>query len=331
MIGDLEAPAVRALVLLSGGLDSMLAARVLLEQGVDVIGLTFTSPFFTAERGVRAAAHLGIRHRVVDITDELVEIVREPAHGHGRRMNPCIDCHSLMVRIAASLMREEGARFVATGEVLGERPKSQHLNALGIVEREGGLEGLVLRPLSALLLPDTIPERRGWVDRTRLYSMSGRARAAQFALAQSFKIREFPTPGGGCSLTEVSFTARLRRLWDAHPDADTSSLRLLSYGRHHWDGSSLVIVGRDKDENEAIRGLATDEDAVIRLASDLGPTTLIRWPTPQSVDSGLALTGRYSQERDLKAIAMTIREGGTSRAVAATQHLDWTRQFELIE
>jgi tRNA-uridine 2-sulfurtransferase len=322
---------VKALVLLSGGLDSILAARVLTEQGLTVTGVTFISPFFGSGRGERAAQLLDIDHLVVDITDELVDIVRSPAHGYGRRMNPCIDCHALMVRTAGSMLEAQGASFVATGEVLGERPKSQHLNALRLVEKEGGMDGLVLRPLSALLLPETIPERERWVDRARLLGLKGRSRTAQFALAERFGIDEFPTPGGGCHLTEVSFAARLRKLWDAHPDADVSSLRLLALGRHHWAGPSLLAIGRDKDENEAVRALAGVEDVLIWLVSDLGPTTLIRWPTPAAVEAGLTLTARYSQERDRQAVELVVRSGGEEKVVVTSGHLDRQREYALIE
>lgn len=308
----------------------MLAARLLLEQGVDVVAVTFTSPFFGPDKGARAAAALGVDHRVIDITDELVECVRAPRHGYGRRMNPCIDCHALMVRTAARMLEAEGAAFVATGEVLGERPKSQRLDALKAVEREGGLEGRLLRPLSAKLLPPTAPELEGLVDREQLEDIKGRSRRRQFELAERFGIAEYPTPGGGCRLTEEAPSARLRVLLERRPDVDAASFELIRLGRHVWEGDSLIVVGRDEEDNRRIEDVARSGDLIVQIVSGKGPTTLVRWPEAAAEEAAAALTARYSQERDRDEVELVVRPagGGAPRRVVSRDH--HRRSFDLV-
>lgn len=323
---------VRALVLMSGGLDSILAARTLIEQGIDVVGVTMTSPFFGADRGKAAAAMLGVEHRVEDITDPLLEILKAPRHGFGRFVNPCVDCHALMVRTCAGMLDEEGASFVATGEVLGERPKSQHERALRVVEKDGGLPGLVLRPLSAQLLVETIPELEGWVDRGRLHALSGRSRTGQFELARRFGISAFPNPGGGCRLADPAFAVRTRALMAAHPDPSPSSYSLMLLGRHAWEGLALIVVGRDKAENRRISALAEHGDVLVGLQSDKGPTTLVRWPTPVAIDLAATMTARYSQERDADEVALVLTDvasGHVHRAMSR-DHIE-RREFPLLD
>lgn len=317
---------------MSGGLDSILAARTLIEQGLEVVGVTMSSPFFSAERGRTAAATLGIEHRVQDITSPLLEILKAPRHGFGRFVNPCVDCHALMVRTCAGMLDEEGALFVATGEVLGERPKSQHERALRVVEKEGGLPGLVLRPLSAQLLPETIPEREGWVDRRRLHALCGRTRTGQFELARLFGITRFPNPGGGCRLADPAFAVRTRALMAAHPDSSASSFSLMLLGRHAWEGPSLVVVGREKAENERIGALAEPGDVLVGLQSDKGPTTLVRWPTPVAIDMAAAMTARYSQERDADEVALVVTDVGTTHVhrTISRDHVR-RREFPLLD
>jgi hypothetical protein len=317
---------------MSGGLDSILAARTLMEQGVDVVGVTMTSPFFGPERGEAAAAMLGVEHRVRDITDPLLEILKAPRHGFGRFVNPCVDCHALMVRTCAGMLEEEDARFVATGEVLGERPKSQHERALRVVEKDGGLPGLVLRPLSAQLLPETIPEREGWVDRQRLHALSGRTRTGQFELARRFQISEFPNPGGGCRLADPAFAVRTRALMEAHPGSSPSSFSLMLLGRHVWEGLSLIVVGRDKAENGRIAALAEPADILVALESDRGPTTLVRWPTPTAIATACTMTARYSQERDADEVALLSTDvaSGETRRRMSRDHLA-RREFPLLD
>lgn len=327
---------MRCLLLLSGGLDSMLAGCLMKEQGIGVVAVTFTSPFFAETRGVAVARMLGLEHRVLDVSDTIIELVRHPVHGYGKHMNPCIDCHAMMVRTAARLLAAEGASFVATGEVLGERPKSQNLTALRIVEQEGNMEGLVLRPLSARLLPETVPERLGWIDRERLCDFSGRTRTRQFELADRFGIRDYATPSGGCRLTDPAFTARLKVLLERHPEADEGAYRLLSLGRHAWRGDALIVVGRNRAENGAIEAHEVPGDVAVRLSSNLGPTTLVRWADKESLELAATMTARYSQERDEERVHLVARTVALPpathdvRELVSTRHRE-VRDFQLVD
>jgi len=267
---------VKAVGLLSGGLDSMLAVKVLQEQGIEVIGVTFESPFFGSGRARRAARALRVPLRVVDITEELLEVVRRPKHGRGSGMNPCIDCHALMLRRAAEVMREEGAAFLFTGEVLGQRPFSQTRGTLRLVERESGQEGLVLRPLSAKLLPETLPERRGWVDRSRLPHLRGRGRKRQVGLAERYGIEEYPSPAGGCLLTDPAYARRLEDLLEHQEEVKRRDLEVLKVGRHlRISPRTKVVVGRNARENEEILRWEEKGDLVMEAEAYPGPTCLI--------------------------------------------------------
>lgn len=321
---------VRCLVLLSGGLDSTLAAKLLMQQGIEVVAVTFSSPFFGCERGSQAARRLGIRHRVIDITAELTEVIRSPKHGYGRHANPCIDCHALMVRKAAALLEEEGAAFVATGEVLDERPKSQRLGALETVEEESGLVGRLVRPLSAKLLAKTVPEREGLIDRERLEAIRGRSRKRQLELAKALGVSEFPTPGGGCRLTEEATARRLKMLLERRPDADASSFALAGVGRHVWVGDSLVVCGRNHADNARIEEAALPGDLVMRPVSGKGPTTLVRWPSAAAEEVAVAMTARYGQERDAESVEILVLLVGDERerVVVSTSHRG--RVFPLV-
>ena len=252
---------MKALALLSGGLDSMLAAKLIQEQGIEVVGVAFTSPFFGPDKARRAAEWLGIPLHVVDITEDLIPVLVRPKYGYGRNMNPCIDCHTLMVRKAGELMKELGASFVVTGEVLGERPKSQNAAALRIVARDSGLEGYLLRPLSAKLLPPTVPEEKGWVDRERLLDIQGRSRKPQMALAEKYGLKDYPSPAGGCLLTDPGLSRRLKELLAENQTPEQRDLELLKYGRHFKSPEGTrIVVARQKEENEPLVALARPGD-----------------------------------------------------------------------
>ena len=267
---------VKAIGLLSGGLDSILAVRLLQEQGVEVIGLAFKSPFFGIKRAKEASRFLKIPLRVVDITDELLPLVREPKHGRGSAMNPCIDCHALMIKKAGEVMREEGAQFVFTGEILGQRPFSQTRKALEVVERESGLQGLVLRPLSAKRLPPTIAEQRGWVQREKLLGLHGRGRKVQLELAKRYGIEDPPSPAGGCLLTDPTYSRRLKDLLDHLDHPSRRDLELLKIGRHlRLSPQTKVIVGRREGENRKIREMASSADLLLEVQGYPGPLALI--------------------------------------------------------
>lgn len=281
-----------AVGLLSGGLDSTLAARVLLDQGIDVRALNFTSPFCCCtprSNGcaavVRSVAQLGnISLRRVSLGQEYLQMVRQPRHGYGRGMNPCLDCRIIKLRKAHEYMREIGAHFLFTGEVLGQRPMSQHLRALQLIDRECGLSGLVLRPLSAALLSPTQPERLGWVERGKLLAISGRSRKKQIRLAAEKNIADYPCPAGGCLLTDRHFAEKLRKWLQNGHGLTIRDAELLKIGRHFFftDGDRLIIA-RDRDECAKLEKLAYEDDFLFTPENFSGPSVLFSGKNPEMV------------------------------------------------
>jgi len=274
----------------------MLAAQLIRAQGIEVLALFFETPFFTSPKARKSAEHINLPIKVVDITDKHLEIVRNPKHGYGGHMNPCIDCHTLMIRTAGELLEEEGAGFVITGEVLGQRPMSQNLKALSLVASESGFQGLVLRPLSAKRLPITIPEERGWVDRNKLMGFSGRSRKPQMELAKTLGIRDYPSPAGGCLLTDEVFSRRLKDLVFGVPDLQLREIELLKLGRHFRLGPhTKVIVGRNQKENEEISALSRETDLLLTTVSVPGPTVLVLGDlTPEIEELAASMAVSYS-------------------------------------
>ncbi len=285
---------VNCLVLFSGGLDSIIACKLLQGQGLGVTALMFITPFFGYRHRGRAAreqerirADYGIDARIIDISRDYLKMVADPPHGYGRYMNPCIDCKILMVKKAMELLGRFDASFVASGEVLGQRPMSQRKDTLRVIERESGAAGRLLRPLSALHLPETVPERQGLVDRSRLLGLSGRGRKAQMALAASFGITNYPTPAGGCVLADPILSARFKRIFAFRSGFDINDCLLAQVGRHFRlpDGSWLV-VGRNQVENQRIDSLLSAGDIRLEMRSLAGPTALWR-----PVEGGLEAVG----------------------------------------
>ncbi len=254
----------------------MLACELLRRCGVETVGITFTSPFFGSAKAERAAAYLGVPLVIADVTEPHLEVVKEPRFGYGKNLNPCVDCHALMVSEALAEMAGLRADFLATGEVLGERPKSQNRQALEQVARASGAGDLLLRPLSARLLPETRPEREGWVERERLLDISGRSRRRQMELAERWGIREYETPAGGCLLTDPGFSARLRELLSRVPECDRQDVELIKLGRQMWRGSTLLVLGRRHEENLRLHEIALPEDTLCRERERPGPTALLR-------------------------------------------------------
>lgn len=264
----------RGISLLSGGLDSQLAVRILQRAGADVEGVTFATPFFSPDAARKAAEALGIRLHVVDFTADELALIENPPHGFGGAMNPCIDCHATMIRRAGELMASLGYDFVATGEVLGQRPMSQNRQSLGIVEKASGMTGRLVRPLCARLLDPTIPETEGRLDRSKLLDISGRCRERQIALAAEFGIVDYPSPAGGCKLTEEGFGRKLRDLRDHEGLKDRRLVELLLIARRfRLPGGSSVALGRDKNENAALK--AAGIGVLIAPSNCPGPTALI--------------------------------------------------------
>jgi len=250
---DSDQRRVRGLGLCSGGLDSMLAGLILRGQGIAVEWIAFETPFFSSAKARRASRLTGIPLTVRPIFDEYMTMLRNPPAGYGRQMNPCMDCHTLMFRLAGGLMREKGFDFLFSGEVLGQRPMSQTKPSLRYVEKHSGLGGHILRPLSAKLLPETIPEQQGLVDRERLLDIHGRGRKDQIALAEKFGIRDYPAPAGGCLLTDKGFSKRLKDLFDHNPATTENEIHLLKFGRHfRLNPQAKLIVGRTETDNESI-------------------------------------------------------------------------------
>lgn len=263
---------------MSGGLDSQLAIRVLERAGAEVEAVTFVSPFFKSREAEKAAAALGVKLHIVDFTDEILTLVANPPHGFGGAMNPCIDCHAAMIRRAGELMRSCGGDFVATGEVVGQRPMSQNRQSIGVVARSSWLEGRLLRPLSAKLLEPTVPECEGKIDRELLLDISGRSRDRQIALAAEFGITDYPAPAGGCKLTEEGFARKLRDLMTHEGIGDRRLVNLLTVARRfRLPGGAGVLLGRDQQENAILKG-AADIGKVLMPVNAPGPTAVITGP-----------------------------------------------------
>jgi len=266
---------MKALSLFSGGLDSSLATKLIQKQGIEVEGVCFTSPFFNAEKARRAAHNLKIYLHIIDISKDLLTLLKSPLYGFGKGANPCIDCHILMVKEAATLMQKIGASFLISGEVLGERPKSQNRWALGIVGEKSGWSDYLLRPLTAKNLPPTLPEREGWVKRESLLGIKGGSRRIQLDMAKRLGISNFPTPAGGCLLTDPVFSRRIKDLL-ARDKLGLKDIELLKVGRYFRLAEGVrLIVGRNKEENKKILQLATEGDICLKVADYPGPVGLL--------------------------------------------------------
>lgn len=310
----------RAIGLLSGGLDSILAVKVLQQQDVEVLTVTFVTPFFSSARAQLAAHQLGVPLRVIDIAEPHLAMLKRPEHGYGRTMNPCIDCHTLMLNRAGRLMDAEACDFLFTGEVLGERPMSQNLQALRIVAQGSGYADFIVRPLSAQLLPETEVERKGLVDRTRLLALSGRSRKPQMDLARKFGITDYPTPAGGCLLTEIQFSLRLRDLLTHNPDATVRDAEFLKIGRHFRLGpATKLICGRNHDENERLSRLARADDVILSSLGVPGPTAvLVGLGDRDTLALAASLVVRYSDVPVGALGAVAVQTSSSSREVIET-------------
>ena len=297
---------LKAVASFSGGLDSTLAAAIVAEQGVEVKGIHVRTGFAAggsnSEEVRRSAEEIGIEIKAVNVSESYLEIVKYPKHGYGSAVNPCLDCRVFMLRKMKEIMENSGAKFVVSGEVLGQRPMTQNSkDLLYHVEKEAGLEGLLLRPLSAKLLPVTEPEKKGWIDREKLYEISGRSRKKQLELAEKFGISEYLQPAGGCLLTDESFGARLEELlnYEGKDNVDLEDVKLLRYGRQfRLPGSAKAIVGRDEEENRNLKSFA-EKRWKMEATNYPSPITLVD-PGAGKSDLRIAarLTARYSGGRD---------------------------------
>jgi tRNA U34 2-thiouridine synthase MnmA/TrmU len=262
----------KALGLVSGGLDSSLAVMTLMRQGIEVTGIAFVTPFFDAEKAKKAAEIIGHPLIVENIGDVHLDMVKAPRHGYGRNMNPCIDCHALMFRLAGERMKREGFDFLFSGEVLGQRPMSQNINALRAVAKLSGYADHILRPLSAQRLPLTPMEECGLVDRTQLLDLQGRSRKPQQALAKDWGYHDYPTSAGGCLLTEEGFSNQLRDLLRFDPAATINDVELLKAGRQfRLSPTAKLVVGRNQADNETLQQLYQQPHIRMRCLHFSGP------------------------------------------------------------
>ena len=277
----------------------MLAAELIRRQNIEVLCLTFTTPFFDAQKAQVAAHQINLPLAVEDITAEHLQMLKSPRYGYGKNMNPCIDCHALMLKIAGRRMEEDGSDFIITGEVLGQRPMSQNKQSLYVVAKNSGYNDYILRPLSAQLLDPIKAERENLIDRSQLLSIQGRGRKDQMKLAADFGIVKYAPPAGGCLLTDPIFSRRLRDLFSHHADHNIRDIEMLKYGRHFRIGDKCkIIVGRNNSENEALKKLASPDDLILNMANFPGPLVLVPYGNDPDKQTASALCVRYSDAPD---------------------------------
>jgi tRNA U34 2-thiouridine synthase MnmA/TrmU len=325
----------KAIALISGGLDSMLAARIVQEQGVHVEGINFYTGFCVEghthairrkdrdrhkrNNALWVAEQLGIKLHIVDVVERYKDVLLNPRHGYGANMNPCLDCKIFMVSRAREWIEANGFDFIVTGEVVGQRPMSQRRDTMPVVSQQSGADDLLLRPLSARNLPPTLPEREGWVDRDRLYDISGRSRKRQIALVTGYGITDYAQPAGGCCfLTDASYSAKLRDLWASRGrrDYELDDIILLKVGRHLRPRPHFkMIVAREEGETHFLEGYR-HRFPHIRTLSHAGPLTLLDGDGLTDDDLRLAarITARYSQGRDEESVEVSVtrKDSGTS-------------------
>jgi predicted nucleic acid-binding protein len=295
----------KALALLSGGLDSTLAVKMMLDMGLDVEALNFTSPFCTCtgknsgckSEAVRVAQEFNIPIKVIHKGLDYLEIVRNPRHGYGKGVNPCVDCRIYLLRKAKEYMAECGADFVITGEVLGQRPMSQKRDSLRVIERESGLEGLLLRPLSAQHFEPTIPEKEGWVDREKLLAIKGRSRKDLFELAEELDVKNYPCPAGGCLLTELSFAPKVKDIFEHCDELNLRDFRMLKIGRHFRIGErTKLIIGRDENDNKLLEAaVQPGETSIFWMDGNTPAGVIIDKQDEVSLDLAMRILLRYTR------------------------------------
>lgn len=307
-----------ALAMFSGGLDSLIAVCWMRALNIRVEAVTFDSPFFDSQRACQSASHIDVPLHILDFGPELTSIVRNPHHGFGANMNPCIDCHIAMLHRTGEFMDSKGYDFIITGEVLNQRPMSQNMSALKLIARESGYESKILRPLSATLLDPTEPEKLGWVDRARLGRIEGRSRREQMRLAHSFGITDIPPVAGGCRLTEPNFARRLKDLRDHDGLGSRRAIQLLRIGRHlRLNANTKLIVGRNERDNLELEGGAELYDLLLKPEGIPGPTGLAPITIREAdLRFAAAICARYSDAAPDRLVPIRIR---TSRGI---QHIE---------
>ncbi|MGA2523574.1 MAG: hypothetical protein ABSF65_05405 [Candidatus Bathyarchaeia archaeon] len=293
---------MKALGMLSGGLDSTLAVKLIQEQGIDVEAINFVTPFCQCRKGgcgaSEAAKTFKIPLKMVNAGTDYLRMVRNPKFGYGKNLNPCVDCRIYMLKKAKNFAKQIGAKFIFTGEVLGQRPMSQHKGALDLIEREAGLQGKILRPLSAKLLPKTEAETKGLVEEEALRDISGRSRKRQIEMTKEFNIVNYPCAAGGCLLTDRQFAKRLRDLFQHKKRITIKQVNLLKVGRHFRLGKNKIIVGRTEAENGLLLRTKQKTDYFFEVPDCGSPITILQGPkTRASIEKAAALTVFHSDKK----------------------------------
>ena len=334
----------KAVALVSGGLDSMLAVKVIQEQGIHVEGINFFTGFCVEghthairkkdsakpkrNNALWVAEQLGMKLHIVDVIEEYKDVLLNPKHGYGANLNPCLDCKKFMVHKAVEWIEKNGFDFIITGEVMGQRPMSQRKDTMPIVAQESGADDLLLRPLCAKLLPETKPEREGWVKRENLYNFSGRSRKPQMALAEKFGFDDYAQPAGGCCfLTDASYSAKLTDLWRARGDRnyEMDDVMLLKVGRHIRPRDNFkLIIGREEGENNFLSGYKK-RFINMHITSHRGPLLLVDGrPDPDDLELAAQILARYSQGRDESEVSVEVTdlEGNVTNMVVKPMPAD---------
>ncbi|GAB4441804.1 MAG: hypothetical protein OHK0040_12990 [bacterium] len=306
---------MKAVALLSGGLDSIVAIKLIKEQGIDVVALNFTSPFCTCTKkgstcssAAAAAKQLNVPLKVVAKGMDYFKVVENPKFGYGSAMNPCIDCRIYLMRKAKEIMEAEGASFLISGEVIGQRPMSQRRDTLRLIEKESGVEGILLRPLSAKLLPETVPEKMGWVDRNKLLAINGRGRKEQMEIATKSEL-DYPCPAGGCLLTDKNIARRLKDLFTYKKDYTVDDIKLLKLGRHLRLSPTLkIIVARNEDEGKKIALFFNPErDLLLQCKEPKGPVALVKDFLPPVDEKVLSVIYHYSDAKSGEKLNLELQ------------------------
>lgn len=307
----------KVVALLSGGLDSQLAVRMMQEQGFDVSAVAIKTPFcdFDCGRGCgfeirERADDLDVNLKTVYLGDEYIEMLKNPKHGIGAGFNPCVDCRTMMFNAAKKHMEEIGAEFIISGEVLGQRPMSQHAPSLQLIEKDSGLQGKILRPLSGALLPETDAEKEGLIKRENLGMIKGRTRRKQLEMAKTYGIENPPNAGGGCLLTEPAFGIKAKDLFDHIETPTINDIDLLKIGRHfRLDEKTKLVVGRNKEENEMIKAIALANDILFEARDHMGPVSILRGESAKDhIGFASSVTLRYSDAPKDKEGIVTVNK-----------------------
>lgn len=317
----------KAIALYSGGLDSTLAILIVLRQGIDVTAITFLTHFgcdisdksSCSKNPFAASEKFGFEVKLCHLADKFIEIVRNPKYGYGKNMNPCIDCRILMLKEAKQFLKMKGADFVITGEVLYQRPMSQRRDTLLKIDREAGLEGYVLRPLSAKLLKPTIPEQMGMVNRDLLYDFHGRSRKPQIRLAEEFGLTEYPTPAGGCLLTDPIYSQRLKDLFEHNSNPSIKDINLLRIGRHiRLSKQCKVVIGRNEKENQKINELSENDDYLLWVEGFVSPLAIITGNAEEKdIKLAASILIRYSDAKDLLEAKVSVSKNDKKYIIIA--------------